>query len=176
MNAPAKIVVRNLVKVFGPRPAVALQMLADGLHKDEIFRRTGQVVGVQSASFEIRSGEIFVIMGLSGSGKSTLIRLLNRLLEPTAGEVLVDGQNVASMSRRDLIDLRRRDMGMVFQSFGLEVAGVAKDQRERRTMQVLEQVGLTAFARKRPAELSGGMQQRVGLARALAGRPVRMLI
>src|SRR5258708_4701324 len=84
MNAPAKIVVRNLVKVFGPRPAVALQMLADGLHKDEIFRRTGQVVGVQSASFEIRSGEIFVIMGLSGSGKSTLIRLLTRLLEPSA--------------------------------------------------------------------------------------------
>jgi glycine betaine/proline transport system ATP-binding protein len=189
-NGPAKIVVRNLVKVFGSRPAVALQMLADGLHKDEIFRRTGQVVGVQSASFEIRSGEIFVIMGLSGSGKSTLIRLLNRLLEPTAGEVLVDGQNVASMSRRDLIDLRRRDMSMVFQSFalmphrtvlenaafGLEVAGVAKDQRERRTMQVLEQVGLTAFARKRPAELSGGMQQRVGLARALAVDPSLMLM
>jgi glycine betaine/proline transport system ATP-binding protein len=187
---PAKIVVRNLVKVFGNRPAVALQMLADGLHKDEIFRRTGQVVGVQSASFEIRAGEIFVIMGLSGSGKSTMIRLLNRLLEPTAGEVLVDGQNVASMDRSQLIGLRRRDMSMVFQSFalmphrtvldntafGLEVAGVAKDQREQRAMQVLEQVGLTAFARKRPAELSGGMQQRVGLARALAVDPSLMLM
>jgi glycine betaine/proline transport system ATP-binding protein len=189
-NAPAKIVVRNLVKVFGNRPAVALQMLADGLHKDEIFRRTGQVVGVQKASFEIRSGEIFVIMGLSGSGKSTMIRLLNRLLEPTAGEVLVDGQDVASMDRNQLIGLRRRDMAMVFQSFalmphrtvlenaafGLEVAGVAKDPRERRAMQVLEQVGLSAFARKRPAELSGGMQQRVGLARALAVDPSLMLM
>jgi len=189
-EAPAKIVVRNLVKVFGTRPAVALQMLAEGLHKDEIFRRTGQIVGVQSASFEIRAGEIFVIMGLSGSGKSTLIRLLNRLLEPTAGEVQVDGQNVASMDRRQLIDLRRRDMSMVFQSFalmpnrtvlenaafGLEVAGVAKERREQRALQVLEQVGLTAFARKRPSELSGGMQQRVGLARALATDPSLMLM
>jgi glycine betaine/proline transport system ATP-binding protein len=188
--APAKIVVRNLVKVFGNRPAVALQMLEQGLHKDEIFRCTGQIVGVQDASFEIRSGEIFVIMGLSGSGKSTLIRLLNRLLEPTSGEVLVDGQNVASMDRRQLIDLRRRDMSMVFQSFalmphrtvldnaafGLEVAGIDKAQREKRALQVLEQVGLTAFARKHPSELSGGMQQRVGLARALAVDPSLMLM
>jgi glycine betaine/proline transport system ATP-binding protein len=189
-DRPAKIVVRKLVKVFGNRPTLALRMLAEGLHKDEIFRRTGQIVGVQDASFEIRSGEIFVIMGLSGSGKSTLIRLLNRLLEPTAGEVLVDGQNVASMDRRQLIGLRRRDMSMVFQSFalmpnrtvlenaafGLEVAGVAKDPRERRAMQVLEQVGLVAFARKLPSELSGGMQQRVGLARALAVDPSLMLM
>jgi glycine betaine/proline transport system ATP-binding protein len=189
-GAPAKIVVRNLVKVFGNRPAVALQMLSAGLHKDEIFQRTGQIVGVQDASFEIRSGEIFVIMGLSGSGKSTLIRLLNRLLEPSSGEVKVDGQNVASMDRRQLIDLRRRDMSMVFQSFalmphrtvlenaafGLEVAGIGKDQRERRTMEVLEQVGLATFARKRPFELSGGMQQRVGLARALAVDPSLMLM
>ena len=190
MNSPDKIVVRNLVKVFGARPAVALQMLAEGLHKDEIFRRTGQIVGVQSASFEIRAGEIFVIMGLSGSGKSTLIRLLNRLLEPTAGEVRVDGQDVAAMDRRQLIDLRRRDMSMVFQSFalmphrtvlenaafGLEVAGMAKDRREQRAMQVLEQVGLAPFARKLPSELSGGMQQRVGLARALATDPSLMLM
>lgn len=190
MDAPAKIVVRNLVKVFGNRPAVALQMLSQGLHKDEIFRQTGQIVGVQNASFEIRSGEIFVIMGLSGSGKSTLIRLLNRLLEPSAGEVLVDGQNVASMDRRQLIGLRRRDMSMVFQSFalmphrtvlenaafGLEVAGLPRDQREQRALQVLEQVGLTAFARKHPSELSGGMQQRVGLARALAVDPSLMLM
>jgi len=190
VNSPDKIVVRNLVKVFGARPAVALQMLAEGLHKDEIFRRTGQIVGVQSASFEIRAGEIFVIMGLSGSGKSTLIRLLNRLLEPTAGEVQVDGQDVAAMDRRQLIDLRRRDMSMVFQSFalmphrtvvenaafGLEVAGMARDRREQRAMQVLEQVGLAAFARKLPSELSGGMQQRVGLARALATDPSLMLM
>jgi len=190
MNAPAKIVVHNLVKVFGNRPAAAMQMLAAGRHKDEIFQRTGQIVGVQNASFEIRSGEIFVIMGLSGSGKSTLIRLLNRLLEPTSGQVLVDGQNVASMNRQQLIDLRRRDMSMVFQSFalmphrtvlenaafGLEVAGVDKPTRERRALQVLEQVGLTAFARKHPPELSGGMQQRVGLARALSVDPSLMLM
>jgi glycine betaine/proline transport system ATP-binding protein len=190
MDAPAKIVVRNLVKVFGSKPDVALQMLNQGLHKDEILKRTGQIVGVQSASFEIRAGEIFVIMGLSGSGKSTMIRLLNRLLEPTAGEVLVDGQDVAKMDRRALIDLRRRDMSMVFQSFalmphrtvldntafGLEVAGVDKATREKRAMEVLEQVGLGTFARKRPAELSGGMQQRVGLARALAVNPSLMLM
>jgi glycine betaine/proline transport system ATP-binding protein len=190
MNAPAKIVVRNLVKVFGSRPEVALKMLSEGLHKDEIFKRSGQIVGVQNASFEIRSGEIFVIMGLSGSGKSTMIRLLNRLLEPTAGDVLVDGQNVASMDKRQLIDLRRRDMSMVFQSFalmphrtvlenaafGLEVAGTDRAAREKRAMQVLEQVGLGTFARKRPSELSGGMQQRVGLARALAVNPSLMLM
>jgi len=190
MDVPAKIVVRNLVKVFGNKPDVALQMLNQGLHKDEILKRTGQIVGVQSASFEIRAGEIFVIMGLSGSGKSTMIRLLNRLLEPTAGEVLVDGQDVAKMDKRQLVDLRRRDMSMVFQSFalmphrsvldntafGLEVAGVDKATREKRAMEVLEQVGLGTFARKRPAELSGGMQQRVGLARALAVNPSLMLM
>jgi glycine betaine/proline transport system ATP-binding protein len=190
MNAPAKIVVRNLVKVFGSRPEVALKMLSEGLHKDEIFKRTGQIVGVQSASFEIRSGEIFVIMGLSGSGKSTMIRLLNRLLEPTAGEVLVDGQDVAKMDKRALIDLRRRDMSMVFQSFalmphrtvlentafGLEIAGTDRATREKRAMEVLDQVGLGPFARKRPGELSGGMQQRVGLARALAVNPSLMLM
>ena len=185
-----KVVVRNLYKVFGPRPQQAMEMLAQGLDKDEVFRRTGQVVGVQNASFEVRQGEVFVLMGLSGSGKSTLVRLLNRLVEPTHGQVLVGGRDVAAMGRRELVALRRKDLAMVFQSFallphlsvlrntafGLEVAGVGRLERERRALEVLEQVGLAAFAHKRPEALSGGMQQRVGLARALAVDPTLLLM
>lgn len=185
-----KVVVRNLFKIFGSQPERAMAMLRQGLGKDEIFRQTGLVVGVQDASFLVRQGEVFVLMGLSGSGKSTLIRLLNRLVEPTHGQILLDGQDVAAMDRRELVALRRKDLAMVFQSFallphltvlrntafGLEVAGVARAVRERRANEVLEQVGLAAFAHKRPAELSGGMQQRVGLARALAVDPGLMLM
>jgi len=115
----AKVVVKNLHKVFGNKPDIAMKMLNDGMHKDEILKQTGQVVGVLDASFQINKGEIFVIMGLSGSGKSTLIRLLNRLIEPTAGNVIVDGEDVAAMSREKLLNLRRKDMSMVFQSFAL---------------------------------------------------------
>ncbi len=193
VNAPtaeAKVVVRNLHKVFGNKPEVALQMLKEGLHKDEILKRSGQVVGVQDASFEINKGEIFVIMGLSGSGKSTLIRLLNRLIEPTAGNIIVDGEDVAAMSKEKLLNLRRKDMSMVFQSFallphrtvvenaafGLEIAGFNLAERERRAMEVLEQVGLHTFAKHLPSQLSGGMQQRVGLARALTVNPSLMLM
>ena len=180
-----KLVVRHLHKVFGPQPALAMDLLRQGRTKDEIFRQTGMVVGVKDANFSVEEGEIFVLMGLSGSGKSTLIRLLNRLVEPTHGQVLVGGHDVAAMGRKALVELRRRDMAMVFQSFallphrtvldntafGLEVAGVDRKTRERRALEVLEQVGLRSFAHKRPAELSGGMQQRVGLARALAVDP-----
>lgn len=193
INAPtteAKVVVRNLHKVFGNKPEVALQMLKDGFHKDEILKKSGQVVGVQDASFEINKGEIFVIMGLSGSGKSTLIRLLNRLIEPTAGNIIVDGEDVAAMSKDKLLNLRRKDMSMVFQSFallphrtvvenaafGLEIAGINLAERERRAMEVLEQVGLHTFAKHLPSQLSGGMQQRVGLARALTVNPSLMLM
>jgi glycine betaine/proline transport system ATP-binding protein len=193
VNAPAteaKVVVRNLHKVFGNKPEVALQMLKEGFHKDEILKRSGQVVGVQDASFEINKGEIFVIMGLSGSGKSTLIRLLNRLIEPTAGNIIVDGEDVAAMSKEKLLNLRRKDMSMVFQSFallphrtvvenaafGLEIAGINLAERERRAMEVLEQVGLHTFAKHLPSQLSGGMQQRVGLARALTVNPSLMLM
>lgn len=185
-----KVVVSNLYKVFGPNPDRAMALLRQGLGKDEIFQQTGLVVGVRDASFSVREGEVFVLMGLSGSGKSTLIRLLNRLVEPTHGQILVGGRDVASMGRRELVDLRRKDMAMVFQSFallphlsvlrntafGLEVAGVDRKIRERRAFEVLEQVGLTTFAHKRPDELSGGMQQRVGLARALAVDPTLMLM
>ena len=185
-----KVVVRNLYKVFGPHPARAMALLREGRSKDEIFQQTGMVVGVKDANFAVDEGEIFVLMGLSGSGKSTLIRLLNRLVEPTHGQVLVGGHDVASMGRKALVELRRRDMAMVFQSFallphrtvldntafGLEVAGVERKTRERRAFEVLDQVGLRSFAHKRPAELSGGMQQRVGLARALAVDPSLMLM
>jgi glycine betaine/proline transport system ATP-binding protein len=186
----AKLVVRDLTKIFGGRPDEALQLLKDGFSKDAIFQRTQQTVGVDHATFDIYDGEIFVIMGLSGSGKSTLVRLLNRLIDPTAGEVLIDGEDIAQMSTQQLIQLRRRDMSMVFQSFallphlrvldnvafGLDLAGTPKQQRHDRAMVALEQVGLAPNAESFPDELSGGMQQRVGLARALAGDPSIMLM
>jgi glycine betaine/proline transport system ATP-binding protein len=185
-----KLVVKNLYKIFGPSPDDALKMARDGLSKAEIFERTGNTVGVNNASFTVNTGEIFVVMGLSGSGKSTLVRLLNRLIEPTSGEVVVDGQDIAKLSQEDLRNLRRRDMSMVFQSFallphisvidnaafGLELAGVEKEERHARALTALEQVGLKANANSYPSELSGGMQQRVGLARALAAEPSIMLM
>lgn len=185
-----KVVVKNLYKVYGPHPERAMQMLHAGQSKDAIFQQTGMVVGVTDANFSVNEGEIFVLMGLSGSGKSTLIRLLNRLVEPTHGQIFVGGQDVAAMTKKALIDLRRKDLAMVFQSFalmphlsvldntafGLEVAGVGRKDREKRAMEVLEQVGLQTFARQMPAALSGGMQQRVGLARALAVDPSLMLM
>ena len=190
MTSINKVQVKNLYKVFGENPNLAMQMIKNGQNKDQIFQQTGMVLGVRDATFDVRQGEIFVLMGLSGSGKSTLMRLLNRLVEPTAGEVLLDGRDVAKLDEKSLINLRRKDMAMVFQSFallphltvlqntafGLEVAGVTKTVRERRAYEVLEQVGLKAFAGKKPSELSGGMQQRVGLARALAVDPSLMLM
>ncbi len=185
-----KLVVRNLYKIFGPTPDQALDLLRQGQTKEDIFARTGNTVGVNGASFSVNAGEIFVVMGLSGSGKSTLVRLLNRLIEPTAGEVLVDGRDIAKLSVEDLRDLRRRDMSMVFQSFalmphltvidnaafGLELAGVPKPERHARALDALDQVGLAPYADSYPSALSGGMQQRVGLARALAANPSIMLM
>lgn len=185
-----KIAAKGVVKVFGGQPEKALGMLRAGFGKDEIFARTGMTVGVHDASFEVEAGEVFVVMGLSGSGKSTLIRLLNRLIEPTAGEVLIDGRDIVAMPRAELIELRRRDLGMVFQSFalmphlrvwqnaafGLEVAGVAPKPRRDKAQAALEAVGLGAYAESWPSELSGGMQQRVGLARALANEPSVLLM
>lgn len=185
-----KVVVRNLYKIFGTRPEVALRMLREGKSKDEIFERTGQTVGVKDASFSVEESEIFVVMGLSGSGKSTLVRMLNRLIEPTSGEILIDGRDITKFSKRELIALRRRDIGMVFQSFalmphqtvlenaafGLEVSGVAREERNARALEALDAVGLKAYARSYPDELSGGMKQRVGLARALASNPSILLM
>lgn len=185
-----KIVVQNLYKVFGEHPQQAIDMLKQGKSKEQILAETGSVIGVSDVSFSVNEGEIFVLMGLSGSGKSTLIRLINRLIEPSAGDVYIDGQNVAKLPQSQLIDLRRRDMSMVFQSFalmpsrsvldnasfGLEVAGMGRKERQQRAMEVLEQVGLGSFAHKYPHELSGGMQQRVGLARALAVNPSMIIM
>jgi glycine betaine/proline transport system ATP-binding protein len=185
-----KIVVKNLYKIFGPHPNEAFALLEQGQDKEAILAQTGSTVGVSDASFTVRSGEIFVIMGLSGSGKSTLVRMLNRLIEPTRGEVHINDRDITQMSRSELIELRRRDIAMVFQSFallphltvlenagfGLEIAGTDKGEREERAIAALEQVGLQGYNNSFPDELSGGMQQRVGLARALATNPSIMLM
>ncbi len=190
MSNEVKIEVRNLFKIFGPHPKKALKLLQEGLEKNEIFEKTETTIGVQNASFEINTGEIFVIMGLSGSGKSTMVRMLNRLIEPTAGQVFIDGEDLTAMSTEELVKVRRKKMSMVFQSFalmphmtvlqnaafGLEMDGVDKQTREARALQALEQVGLDAWAESRPDELSGGMQQRVGLARGLAVDPDILLM
>jgi glycine betaine/proline transport system ATP-binding protein len=185
-----RLVVQHLYKVFGDRPEDAMRLVREGLDKATIFERTGQTLGVNDASFTVREGEIFVVMGLSGSGKSTLVRLLNRLIEPTAGQVLFDGQDIAAMSAKALRELRRKHISMVFQSFalmphltvlqnagfGLELAGEPREQRDAAALAALEQVGLAQWANSYPDELSGGMQQRVGLARALANNPSVLLM
>lgn len=186
----AKLVCNGLYKIFGPSPDVAHKMVREGRSKAEIFEETGNTIGVQDANLEVREGEVFVVMGLSGSGKSTLVRLLNRLIDPTFGSVDIDGEDITKMGKDALIQVRRRKMAMVFQSFalmphktvldnaafGLEVAGVERDKRYDRAMQSLDAVGLKAWARSYPSELSGGMKQRVGLARALSNDPAIMLM
>ncbi len=171
----------NLYKVFGKQSRTAVERLSDGSHRDTIadLDVTAAVIDV---SFEVEPGEIFVVMGLSGSGKSTLIRMLNGLLEPTAGTVEVDGVNITALSKRHLLNLRGEKISMVFQHFallphrtvlenaayGLELRGLPKEERDAKAMQNLEMVGLDGWEHKFPHQLSGGMQQRVGLARALA--------
>ncbi len=185
-----KIRVENLYKVFGNKPQVALEMLANGQDKATVLDETGMTVGVNDASFSIEAGEIFVIMGLSGSGKSTIVRMLNRLIEPTAGKVFVDGQDVTAMNNDELVKFRLHNMSMVFQSFalmphqtvldnaafGMELAGVDKEKRRARAREALEQVGLSGWEDQYPSQLSGGMQQRVGLARGLAVDPEILLM
>ena len=185
-----KIVVEDVYKIFGPKPEEAREMIGQGLSKEEIFEKTGNTVGVQQASFSIHEGEIFVVMGLSGSGKSTMVRMLNRLIDPTYGSVKVLGEDITKMSREELIEVRRTKMSMVFQSFalmphqtvlqnaafGLEIAGKDRAERERRALDALEQVGLKPNANSFPSELSGGMKQRVGLARALTVDPEILLM
>ncbi|SHO52706.1 glycine betaine/L-proline ABC transporter ATP-binding protein ProV [Desulfopila aestuarii] len=185
-----KIEIRNLYKIFGKDPEKGLQLLKEGKNKEQIYEETGLAVGVQDASFSVKKGEIFVVMGLSGSGKSTLVRMLNRLIEPTAGEVLVDGEDVLKMSKQELVKYRRSKTSMVFQSFalmphqtvidnvafGLELDGVEKTRRYERSLDALKQVGLEGWENAYPSELSGGMQQRVGLARGLAVDPDILLM
>lgn len=185
-----KIVVNNLVKIFGTKPQIALEKLKEGWGKDEILNKTGQTVGLRDVSFSVKEGEIFVIIGLSGSGKSTLIRCLNLLNRPTSGEIIVDGENIIDYDKERLRKFRQEKMAMVFQQFGLfphrtvlenveyglEIRNVDKDKRRRIALESIEEVGLKGWEDKMPDELSGGMQQRVGLARALANDPDVLLM
>jgi len=185
MNASAKVVCNGIWKIFGTNSAEDLRLVRDGLTRSQIQEQTGGVLAVKDVSFEIQSGETFVVMGLSGSGKSTLVRCVSRLIEPTAGEVFIDGQDITQLSENDLRELRRYRMAMVFQHFGLfphmnvienvayglEVRGIPSAQRLARAAEMIDLVGLGGWEQNYPRELSGGMQQRVGLARALAVDP-----
>ncbi|ATO48506.1 glycine betaine/L-proline ABC transporter ATP-binding protein [Brevibacillus laterosporus] len=184
------IEVKNLTKVFGRDPKKVLPLLKEGWTKEKILKETKMTVGVNQASFSIEAGEIFVIMGLSGSGKSTLVRLLNRLIEPTDGHVFINGKDIVSLNHEDLRDVRRKNITMVFQKFalfphrtvlenveyGLEVSGIPKAERQEKAMKSLELVGLKGWENSLPDQLSGGMQQRVGLARGLANDPDVLLM
>ncbi|MDC3413762.1 glycine betaine/L-proline ABC transporter ATP-binding protein [Aquibacillus sp. 3ASR75-11] len=184
------IKVEGLSKVFGKNTKQALKLLDEGKSKDEILKQTGSTVGVNRASFEVEAGEIFVLMGLSGSGKSTLVRLVNRLIEPTEGSVFIDGEDLARMDKQGLRKVRREKLSMVFQrfalfphrtvlenaEFGLEVQNVDKEKRQQKATEALEMVGLGNYINQYPGQLSGGMQQRVGLARALANDPEVLLM
>ena len=186
----AKIKVEHLIKVFGKRKNQALEMIENGKTKAEILKETGATVGVNDVSFSVEEGEIFVIMGLSGSGKSTLVRMLNRLIEPTKGSIFIDGENISTMDKNALRKVRREKLSMVFQNFGLfphrtilenteyglEVQGYSKEERQAKAEQALDNAGLLAFKDQLPNQLSGGMQQRVGLARALANDPEVLLM
>ncbi|MTD41632.1 betaine/proline/choline family ABC transporter ATP-binding protein [Erwinia sp. CPCC 100877] len=185
-----KVKVSHLTKIFGKKSKQALDMIQENKSKMEILQKTGATVGVYDVNFEVEEGEIFVIMGLSGSGKSTLIRLLNRLIEPTSGNIYIDDQEIATLDKESLRDVRRKKMSMVFQNFGLfphrtilenteyglEVRGVPKEERTARAEQALDNSSLLAFKDQYPHQLSGGMQQRVGLARALANDPEILLM
>ena len=186
----SKIEINNIYKIFGNDPDSVMGMVQNGSTKDEVLEQTGHTVGLDNVSLNIEEGETFVCMGLSGSGKSTLIRHLNRLIDPTAGEILIDGENVMSFNPDQLIDFRRHKMSMVFQRFGLfphktvmqnvgyglEMQGKTEEERDKVAMEKIEAVGLNGFENQFPNQLSGGMQQRVGLARALATNSDIMLM
>ena len=187
---PTKIRVENLYKIFGRNTKEALRLLEQGKSKDEILKITGSAIGVNNASFEVKEGETFVIMGLSGSGKSTLIRCLNLLNKPTKGSIFVDGEDILKYDKNQLKKFRQDKMAMVFQSFGLfthrtiqsnveyglEIKKVPKDERRKIAEEAIKSVGLEGWENSLPHQLSGGMQQRVGLARALANDPDILLM
>lgn len=189
-NRKVKLKVEDLTIIFGKNKEKALELLDKGFSKKEILEKTGCTVGINKASFEIYEGEFFVIMGLSGSGKSTLLRCLNRLNEPTAGKVYINKDNITDKNNKDLLEVRRTEMSMVFQkfgllphhtvlsnaAFGLEIRGERKTIREEKAQKALDIVGLNGFENQLPSQLSGGMQQRVGLARALANDPEVLLM
>jgi glycine betaine/proline transport system ATP-binding protein len=184
-----QVSVRGVWKVFGAQPQSVIAALEGGASKADILTQSGHVVAVRNVSFDVQAGETFVVMGLSGSGKSTLLRCLPRLIEPTVGHILIDGRDIAAIDKDDLRDLRRHRMSMVFQHFGLfphrriidnvayglEIQGMKRAARYERARTVLELVNLTGWENHYPNQLSGGMQQRVGLARALAVEPEILL-
>jgi glycine betaine/proline transport system ATP-binding protein len=180
-----KLICNDVWKIFGNNPKRVLENHDRSKSRAEIQNETGHVIAVKDVSFEVKKGECFVVMGLSGSGKSTLVRCISRLIEPTGGQVVIDGQDVTKMDKKELRNLRRHKMAMVFQhfglfphrrvidniSYGLEVRGVGKLERTEKAMEILNLVGLDGWDQMYPRELSGGMQQRVGLARAMAVDP-----
>ena len=186
----SKIEIKNVYKIFGNSPTEVLPMVKSGANKEEVLEKTGHTVGLDNVSLSIEEGETFVCMGLSGSGKSTLIRHLNRLIDPTDGDIIVDGTNIMELDEQQLIDFRKHELSMVFQrfglfphktvienvSYGLEIQGIQIEERKKKAMAQIESVGLQGFEDQYPSQLSGGMQQRVGLARALATNPEILLM
>ena len=186
----SKIEIKNIYKIFGSNPEQVLPMVKDGASKEQVMEETGHTVGLDNVSLSIEEGEIFVCMGLSGSGKSTLIRHINRLIDPTAGEVIVNNVDVCSLDEKEILEFRKKTMSMVFQRFGLfphktiienvayglEIQEVPEDKRKEIAQGQIDAVGLQGFENQYPAQLSGGMQQRVGLARALATDPQILLM
>lgn len=182
--------VENLNKIFGSHPRSALPLVEQGLTRAEVREKTGQTIGIANVNFEVNKGEILVVMGLSGSGKSTLVRCVNRLIEPTSGKIYIDDEDITTVHRKKLLDIRRHKIGMVFQNFallpnrtvlenacyGLEIMGEDLQSRKQKAMSALELVGLKGWEEQYTHELSGGMQQRVGLARALAVDPEIILM
>ncbi|UCZ53138.1 glycine betaine/L-proline ABC transporter ATP-binding protein [Bacillus shivajii] len=185
-----KVKVEHLSKVFGSKPKAALKLANKGLTRNEILEKTGNTLGIYDVSFDVNEGEIFVIMGLSGSGKSTLIRCLNLLNKPTDGKIIVDDEDIVQFNKTKLMEFRQKKIAMVFQHFGLfthrtvldnvayglEVKGISKEERYEKANEVIQTVGLAGWENKLPSELSGGMQQRVGLARALTNDPDILLM
>lgn len=181
---------RNVVKIYGKNKAEATKMMTEGLDKDEVYRKTGAAIALWDVSFKVRRKEIFVIIGLSGSGKSTIIRCFNQLLKPTSGTILFEGQNVEKLKGKELLSLRRDKVSMVFQNFGLlthrsvidnvayglEVRGIPKSERFEKAQDFIKMVGLEGWEDKPIATLSGGMKQRVGIARALVNSPDMLLM
>ncbi|MED3395446.1 quaternary amine ABC transporter ATP-binding protein [Bacillus wiedmannii] len=185
-----KLRVENVTKVFGKNPSKGIALLEEGKSKADILKETGMNIGVNQAKFDVYAGEIFVIMGLSGSGKSTLVRMLNQLIKPTSGHIYIDGEDIATMGKESLRKVRRNKMSMVFQKFalfphrtvlqnvayGLEIQKVSKEERETKALESLKLVGLENNKDSYPEQLSGGMQQRVGIARALTNNPDVLLM
>ena len=177
-----KVAIKDLYKIFGSNPSSMIDKVKNGISKSDLLEKYGHVLGLDNVNIEVKKSQLQVIMGLSGSGKSTLIRHINRLIEPTSGSIVVDGEDILSMNQNELRNFRRSKASMVFQkfgllphrkiienvSYGLTIQGINKQEAYKRSNQWIESVGLNGFENHYPAQLSGGMQQRVGLARALA--------